>query len=607
MADALWTLDDVWLGRSPARLQGISLSIGPGVTAVLGCSGAGKTSLLNLLVRYETPDKGAVIATLPMQEHALPVYWAPQTAGLWPHLTVREHVAMVAPPSHGIADAVDLLEALDVAHRADARPDELSEGERSRVAVARALAAHAAVLVMDEPFANVDAARVGRYWQVVRDHLARSGASLVFATHSPEAVLAEAERVICLREGRLIYDGPVGDLYWQPRTPEEADCLGESNWLTPPQARLWLGRDEEAPRCFRPEQLAVEPRETSPIVVTTSRFKGSVSEVTVTHDRTGESRRFVHRPCSDGLARGTRVVFRTLVGLVAALLVGCTETDGPALTFQRVRCWNMPPLGATLPAPRAAAFNAQGEALVLDTGGRVLIFGDGGKLLRHWTMPESKFGQPEGLCVLQDGRVAVADTHYHRVVFFDAEGHVAKILGSRGSDPGQFVFPVAVVQDAKGFLYVSEYDQNDRVQKFTAGGEFVLAFGGHGTGPGEFQRPAGIAWHDGRIYVADAANNRVQIFTDEGKHLGVLGEGGRPLPLRFPYDVTVGPDDAIYIAEYGSGRVTKASTEGRLLGRYGSVGRGDGQLCTPWGLAVDAALRILVMDTGNRRIVELVP
>lgn len=607
MPDALWTLDDVWLGRSPARLEGISLSLEPGVTAVLGCSGAGKTSLLNLLVRYETPDKGAAIATLPRQGHALPVYWVPQTSGLWPHLTVREHVAMVTPAADGAADTDDLLRALDIAGRADARPDELSEGERSRVAVARALAAHAAVLVMDEPFANVDVARVGRYWQVVRERLAATGASLIFATHSPEAVLSEAERVVCLREGRLIYAGGVADLYWRPRTPDEADCLGEGNWLTPREARLWLGRVEDAARCFRPEQITVETSDTSPIVVTASRFKGSAAEVSVTHDATGASRRFIHRPSTNGLKTGARIVLRALVGVLLALLAGCTESDGPTLTFRRVSYWHMPPLGAKLPAPRAAAFNAAGEALVLDTGGRVLIFGDRGKLLRQWRMPESEVGQPEGLCVLHDGRVAVADTHYHRIVVFDAEGNVVKVLGSRGSGPGQFVFPVAIVQDAKGFLYVSEYDENDRVQKLTADGEFVLAFGGHGAGPGQFQRPAGIAWHKGRIYVADAANNRVQIFTDEGKHLGVLGRPDEPLPLRFPYDVTVGPDGAVYIAEYGSGRVTKVSTDGKLLGRFGSVGRGDGKLCTPWGLAVDSELRILVMDTGNRRIVELEP
>lgn len=121
--------------------------------------------------------------------------------------------------------------------------------------------ADAAVLVMDEPFANVDLARVGRYWEMVRGHILGTGASLVFATHSPEAVLAEARRVVCLSEGRLLYEGAVADLYWRPRTREEADCLGENNWLSPDEARLWLGREEAEARCFRPEQIAIESAE----------------------------------------------------------------------------------------------------------------------------------------------------------------------------------------------------------------------------------------------------------------------------------------------------------------------------------------------------------
>ena len=140
MAETLWKLVGVTLGGSPARLDDVTVAIGGGVTAVLGPSGAGKTSLLNLLVGYERPDRGAVIATVVKGERALPVYWAPQTAGLWPHLSVLEHVTLAMPRSDQ-EKAMALLDALDVAARAAARPDELSEGERSRVAVARALAA----------------------------------------------------------------------------------------------------------------------------------------------------------------------------------------------------------------------------------------------------------------------------------------------------------------------------------------------------------------------------------------------------------------------------------------------------------------------------------
>jgi len=605
MAETLWKLVGVTLGGSPARLDDVTVAIDEGVTAVLGPSGAGKTSLLNLLVGYERPDRGAVITTVVKGERALPVYWAPQTAGLWPHLTVREHVTLAMPRSDQ-EKAMALLDALDVAARAAARPDELSEGERSRVAVARALAADAAVLVMDEPFASVDVARVSRYWQVVRDHLAATGASLVFATHRPDAVLAEAARVLCLRGGRLIYEGPVADLYWHPRSPDEAACLGECNWLSPEECRLWLARDEEADRCFRPEQISVEPADDGPVVVEATRFKGSVAEAELRHEATGQRRRFLHRPPAHGLAEGARVVIRVLVALVLVVLAGCGSED-PALSFSEVRYWSMPPQEAKLPAPRALAIGRKGQVLALDTGGRVLIFSSDGTLTGQWRMPESDVGQPEGLCMLADGRVAVADTHYSRVLFFDRNGIVLKKLGSQGEEPGQFIYPVAVVQDPSGHLYVSEYGGNDRVQKFTPGGEFILSFGSFGTRDGQFQRPGGLAWHDGKVYVADAFNNRILVFADGGDYLGVLGGSDRPLSLRFPYDITMGADGALYVIEYGAGRLTKVSLEGRVLGRFGATGKGDRQFHTPWGLTVDGAGHVLIADTGNRRIVELVP
>ena len=118
----LWQLANVSL--APNRLRDVTVAIHPGITAVVGHSGAGKTSLLNLLVDFEKPDHGTI-------QHTLPVFWSPQDAGLWPHLTVREHIAAVG-------GAADVLAVFDLTERADCRPAVLSQGECSRLAVARA-------------------------------------------------------------------------------------------------------------------------------------------------------------------------------------------------------------------------------------------------------------------------------------------------------------------------------------------------------------------------------------------------------------------------------------------------------------------------------------
>jgi ABC-type multidrug transport system ATPase subunit len=295
----LWELREVVLGR---RLRGVSLAIGRGVTAVLGHSGAGKTSLLNVLVGFEAPDAGVCEGPMVSGAWRRPVFWAPQDDGLWPHLTVREHLALL-----DAGRATGLLEDFDLAGRAGVLPRVLSRGERARLAVARALAADAAVLVMDEPLAHVDPARAGRYWTVIRQHIERQGASLVFATHAPAAVLGEAGNVICLKDGTVQYAGGVEALYRTPATSELAGCLGEANWLEAADARLWLQAERVAPWCLRPEQVCVVPAEDGLFTVVMARFRGSVAEVRLSHSVGGVERTFWHRPAGDHLRAGMRV------------------------------------------------------------------------------------------------------------------------------------------------------------------------------------------------------------------------------------------------------------------------------------------------------------
>src|SRR5436190_10947192 len=117
-AESLWSLESVSL--EPARLREITLKIPLGITAVLGWSGAGKTSLLNLLVDFEKPDAGKIGGS-PR------VAWVPQNGGLWPHCTAREHLEIVHR-SGGNIDTV--LASFDLTDKASALPGELYDGEQ---------------------------------------------------------------------------------------------------------------------------------------------------------------------------------------------------------------------------------------------------------------------------------------------------------------------------------------------------------------------------------------------------------------------------------------------------------------------------------------------
>ena len=193
----LWSLEAVSLwGRRSPRLNEISLAISAGTTAVLGKSGVGKTSLLNLLVEFERPSSGKMIFHQPASLERLSRFWAPPQQGLWPHLSVREHLTSVMgiPQERQTSVAEELLAKFDLQELVDTKPGSLSLGERSRLNVARALASDAHILVMDEPLAHVDTARSGRYWKAIREHLKTKNVSMVFATHSPE--------VVCVRQAR---------------------------------------------------------------------------------------------------------------------------------------------------------------------------------------------------------------------------------------------------------------------------------------------------------------------------------------------------------------------------------------------------------------------
>lgn len=258
--------------------------------------------------------------------------------------------------------------------------------------------------------------------------------------------------------------------------------------------------------------------------------------------------------------------------------------------------------------PRAMAISPDDEIYVCDKEARIQVFNGDGKYLREWQTPEQYHGRPTGMSFDRKGRLAVADTHYYRVLFYEPDGKLVETLGGvHGSKPGEFNWVTDVAEDAEGNLIVSEYGDADRIQVFSSSHEPKLEWGQTGRDLGQFSRPQSLAvGKDGRIFIADACNHRIQIFRLEGDksvQLNSWGELGTDVgKLRYPYGMTFNLDGQLLIAEWGNNRVQKFTTEGKSLGVWGGLGREVGQLSQPWSVAVDSRGRTFVLDSYNHRV-----
>lgn len=287
---------------------------------------------------------------------------------------------------------------------------------------------------------------------------------------------------------------------------------------------------------------------------------------------------------------------RRLAGVLVLLLAaGCAKSSAPAAA-------SIQSIGGPgseegrFATPRASAWDPRGFLYVLDKTGRIQKFDAAGRYLRGWSTPESEKGRPTGITIDEKGDVWIADTHYHRVLRYSADGALLSEFGREGSAPGQFLYPTGIAFGPDGLIYVSEYGGNDRIQALTRDGTPVRAWGSYGPGSGQFQRPQGIAIAGERLYVADAANHRIQVFGLDGTLLSSWGD------LKYPYSVSLDVEGNLLVAEYGRHRVTKFSPDGRPLARAGQPGTGPADLNTPWSAIPIGGDRIAVVDSGNHRV-----
>jgi molybdate transport system ATP-binding protein len=224
----------------------LRLDVGPGTLALVGPSGAGKSSVLRAVAGLLRVSRGRISldgvtwldtarrVEVPPERRSVGLVF--QDYALFPHLNVRRNVAYGAPGSRSI-DA--LLERFRIGHLADARPTEISGGERQRVALARALAREPQVLLLDEPLAALDSHTRATVRGELHDLLAELGLPVLLVTHDFEDAATLADRVGVIVDGRLLQTGTAAELVAAPVDPFVARFTGAN--LIPGTARSGRG------------------------------------------------------------------------------------------------------------------------------------------------------------------------------------------------------------------------------------------------------------------------------------------------------------------------------------------------------------------------------
>jgi iron(III) transport system ATP-binding protein len=224
-----------------AVLRGLDLAVVAGsFTSILGPSGSGKTTLLRVIAGFERADNGAVRLGSELVDGAgrfvaperRRIGYVPQDGSLFPHLSVEQNVGFGLPRRERRGEPVaQLLEMVGLQGLAGRYPHELSGGQQQRVALARALAIEPSLVLLDEPFASLDASLRAALRQDVRRVLREAGTTALLVTHDQDEALSLADRVAVIRDGRIgQYDTPQA-LYAHPSSPELAAGLGETNFL----------------------------------------------------------------------------------------------------------------------------------------------------------------------------------------------------------------------------------------------------------------------------------------------------------------------------------------------------------------------------------------
>lgn len=232
------------IGRSfggIAALSDVTLDVAKGeIICLVGQSGCGKSSLLRIIAGIDVPDRGRILlngqpASGPdafIEPENRNIGFVFQDYALFPHLTVEQNVMFGLkgiPKAEARKRAADVIAQVGISHLSGRHPHMLSGGEQQRVALARALAPKPDILLMDEPFSNLDRGLRERVRDETLSLLRQTQTTVIMVTHDPEEALSAGDRVVLMKDGRIVQQGSGYDIHDRPETPYAAEFFCRFN------------------------------------------------------------------------------------------------------------------------------------------------------------------------------------------------------------------------------------------------------------------------------------------------------------------------------------------------------------------------------------------
>lgn len=226
-------------GKGCSVSNNISFDIKEGqLGALIGPSGCGKTTMLRMIAGFETPDSGSISIcgrdafsskkNMPPEKRQTGMVF--QDYALFPHLTVYENITF-GPAKNSKKEIETLVSMTGLSGNEKKYPHELSGGQQQRVALARALAPKPGLLLMDEPFSNLDVSLRETLSEEVRFILKEYGTTGLLVTHNQHEAFAMADQIGVMMEGELLQWDTADNLYYQPVSHEVASFVGEGSFV----------------------------------------------------------------------------------------------------------------------------------------------------------------------------------------------------------------------------------------------------------------------------------------------------------------------------------------------------------------------------------------